>query len=1227
VILLSDIRLNSSKQSYAVHDLTKKFRFYGYDFYHNSTLSSRGVGILVRSALNAEILSEYRDHDCNILLIQCRLLGSMFVFGSLYGPNNNDGAFFANLSDNLAGYRDCFKILGGDLNATWDNRDVTENLDVINMQAIPSKYRSDRFREIAHQNELTDPYRFKQPCSREFTYVPNARANKNRSRLDFFLVPEVICGPKMECWIENTLISTAFDHKLIGVSWSDKNKGAGVDRNVIKNQIISNPSIKFLMKCVVFEAHLTHSDPAAVPAYVKNELLEKIGMVMYKLETKSKLELDHEMFDRDNREIISELSTEVETDLELLPDLEFFQGLPKSCDDDIFFEALITKVKTCVLGAQQKIYNVINAKKVRLTKRLNQLKTDYLSNKNEIFRVEQELANHLEKLLRDEVENMGIFTRLNNEKITPYFVNLAKQISGSDSTDIIADGTGTTFENKEANEKYITDFYSDLYKNPPNDKCVTKDDIINFLGDTAGIDEVVNSKLSDPERASLDRDLQIHELDTAIRECNKKSAPGLDGFSNKFIEHFWHYFRVPLLNYATCCFDKGKLTDTFRTAKIRLIPKKGDKKRIGNWRPISLLSCFYKIVSRAFANRLKRVIDKITNIGQKGYSKTKQCQEVLIQIITGIENCKKKNVRGGILSLDIKKAFDSISHSYLKSVLEFFNFGEKFIKNIMTLCSNRLASIIFGGNRLGKTFKLERGNAQGDTISPFLFNIGYQILIFKLNFDLQIDSFLEVPAIPRTHSPLPPSVSKKPRKVFAFADDCTILTILNAKNLNRINAILRDYGLISGLECNVEKSFIKQIGNITVPVSETECAGFKVTDKITILGLTFAGDGTDYSDSLSSITNKVREKINVWNRFKLSLPGRINIAKTMLYSQLNYLGCFLRFPSNVIDQTELLIKNYVKTGTKISEKRIFEPVCNGGLGLFKIKEFLDAQKCMWIKRAANLDELWKIELFVKSPNNIFRIHSGLFNNMDESFYFDLGKCNERLMELHTCNNKNYLSGYIFNNNAFTLGLRSRVALSQLTNNYNLSEESKTNLFRIRYCNVVRDDEPLDAGTLSVVFGFRLLGEDLRNLIKLISTAKTKYSNQVGLSKSYEDFWGSFKKGSKTIRKILTKNKKIEISHNIVKFSSNTETVIGIEMAAKINSFWNSHFLSSNLSTFYFKLINNVLGLNYILCHFLPNIDRNCTFCNLAANPDEEDESPLHFFFSCSISERIINDFF
>ncbi len=58
-----------------------------------------------------------------------------------------------------------------------------------------------------------------------------------------------------------------------------------------------------------------------------------------------------------------------------------------------------------------------------------------------------------------------------------------------------------------------------------------------------------------------------------------------------------------------------------------------------------------------------------------------------------------------------------------------------------------------------KFFDLERGNAQGDTTSPYIFNIGYQILIFKINYDLQIAGIIETPTVPPDLQP--PNLNKQ----------------------------------------------------------------------------------------------------------------------------------------------------------------------------------------------------------------------------------------------------------------------------------------------------------------------------------------------------------------------------------------------------------------------------------------------------------------------------------
>jgi exonuclease III len=70
VILICDLKLNSDVQKAAVHDVEKYFMLNGYKLYHNSTKSTRGVGILISRKLAHTIVNVHKDPDCNILFAE-----------------------------------------------------------------------------------------------------------------------------------------------------------------------------------------------------------------------------------------------------------------------------------------------------------------------------------------------------------------------------------------------------------------------------------------------------------------------------------------------------------------------------------------------------------------------------------------------------------------------------------------------------------------------------------------------------------------------------------------------------------------------------------------------------------------------------------------------------------------------------------------------------------------------------------------------------------------------------------------------------------------------------------------------------------------------------------------------------------------------------------------------------------------------------------------------------
>ena len=205
--------------------------------------------------------------------------------------------------------------------------------------------------------------------------------------------------------------------------------------------------------------------------------------------------------------------------------------------------------------------------------------------------------------IRDRLQDLKFFEILNAEKSNPHFFDLAKKLSAIEKLSDICDGNGDVLLSGEDLNNYITNFYSNLYG---RDETV-EGEIEDFLGpDVCQHPLVHDSILTNEEMLTLDCELNILELDKSLEQANKKSAPGIDGISHKFIDSFWNINRTPLFNCAKKALENQSLPESFMTAQIKLIPKKGDLKKICNWRPISLLSNFYKIISRMVNNRLKK---------------------------------------------------------------------------------------------------------------------------------------------------------------------------------------------------------------------------------------------------------------------------------------------------------------------------------------------------------------------------------------------------------------------------------------------------------------------------------------------------------------------------------------------------------------------------------------------------------------------------------------------
>jgi hypothetical protein len=205
---------------------------------------------------------------------------------------------------------------------------------------------------------------------------------------------------------------------------------------------------------------------------------------------------------------------------------------------------------------------------------------------------------------------------------------------------------------------------------------------------------VRDSKLTQAEKLRLEADLRLDELSKALGESNMRSVPGIDGFSNKFIDKFWYVLKFSFYDCCTESLSEGSLIGSFATAQIRIILKKGNFSKLKNWRPISLLSNFYKILSRAINNRLKTVVNRVLSRAQKGFTRSRQIQEIILNLDETVSKCNKEKIKGAMVCVDQAKAFYSVDHEYMGKVFEFFNFGEKLISWLKTIGTNRKACVV-----------------------------------------------------------------------------------------------------------------------------------------------------------------------------------------------------------------------------------------------------------------------------------------------------------------------------------------------------------------------------------------------------------------------------------------------------------------------------------------------------------------------------------------------------
>jgi hypothetical protein len=133
----------------------------------------------------------------------------------------------------------------------------------------------------------------------------------------------------------------------------------------------------------------------------------------------------------------------------------------------------------------------------------------------------------------------------------------------------------------------------------------------------------MGQKLPENIKDSLEGEISAEELEKSLKNSNLNSCPVWDGVSYKLLKKMWEFLKTPSRIMANTGFEQGFLSPTLRTGLIKLIPKGKNNSRVEDWRPITLLTTSYKIISGVVAGRLETALPFIIGRGQKGFLKYK----------------------------------------------------------------------------------------------------------------------------------------------------------------------------------------------------------------------------------------------------------------------------------------------------------------------------------------------------------------------------------------------------------------------------------------------------------------------------------------------------------------------------------------------------------------------------------------------------------------------------
>ena len=381
--------------------------------------------------------------------------------------------------------------------------------------------------------------------------------------------------------------------------------------------------------------------------------------------------------------------------------------------------------------------------------------------------------------------------------------------------------------------------------------------------------------------------------------------------------------------------DEADIPEEWKQGDMILIHKAGDESILSNYRPITLLQTIYKIYSSWLKGKLQTFFEEreISAKCQSGFRSGLSTKHGIYAMKEMIRHAQVNHKSLHAAMLDYSKAFDSIEHDHLDTVLssDYYGIPEELGNAVKNTYRNRKTSLILPQ---GKTeqFDVGKGVPQGDPLSPILFIIAINPLLQRLEKE-------EGAKVHGINYP-----------VSAFCDD-TNLHANTKEQLENLWNIVLEFSQVTNLNLNAKKTVYAankhvkdfcelKYNGITIPALE---AGkyFKS------LGAYFNIDN-DETFQKSKISGFLQADLVRIGKKKITPIIFVEVIKKITHPTIEYPMFSTTYTEEELKKLQARITIAVKNKFKITDSYIDDwleiDTNHGGLGIPSIQTLYKCQK-------------------------------------------------------------------------------------------------------------------------------------------------------------------------------------------------------------------------------------------------------------------------------------------